>query len=76
MIYFIFAKSRHLCVCKIFFVKKSLFRLLTYMARATSTLPASLLTAHYMNSEIVNPFEAFLNTFQRTNNTNQLVSEF
>lgn len=46
------------------------------MARATSTLPASLLTAHYMNSEIVNPFEAFLNTFQRTNNTNQLVSEF
>ena len=46
------------------------------MARATSTLPASLLTAHYIKSEIVNPFEAFLNTFQRTNNMNELVSEF
>ena len=53
-----------------------LSRLLTYMARATSTLPASLLTAHYLKSEIVNPFEAFLNTFQRTNNINELVSKF
>ena len=63
-------------MCGIFLYKKIFIRLLTYMVRATFTLPASLLTAHYIKSEIVNPFEAFLNTFQRTNNTNEIVSKF
>ena len=44
------------------------------MTRAMSTLPASLLTAYYMNSNSMNPFQAYLMTFSRSTESHEMVS--
>ena len=44
----------------------SFFRLLIYMARATSTLPASLFLAQFWTNNAANPFQDYLMTFKRS----------